>query len=257
MIPIALEYDIEYSWKHSPIFCKIWMLADLNRFPLITFSISCLCAERIISRLGSVIPMKDKTVKIVTMLFMLLPWVLTACTTTAWLVSEKDHSFGARYCIINIAEEQAYDFFIGVLIWPLACLIVILLLMLMTYTYRGNNWFLFNDNESFKQTELLSFTWTVLTGIVCVCNASFLAPFTFFLNVDLQCLRDNCCDRFSSYTTFETTYGITMLTSSLTPYLWLILPDIRESIKTGCGKIREKLYSNPIQTHLSFSYHRE
>ncbi|OWF54915.1 5-hydroxytryptamine receptor 1D-like [Mizuhopecten yessoensis] len=245
VLPVRLEYTDAMTWNHGIAICKVWSVLDISHFSLSAMVLVSICSERILAKMETITSIGTQTVKMLSVVVTVFPWAFLLCVCLPVLIVgeeniryEKMIHFGS---VCNYVLESS--FFIPsvtvMYILPSSVLILVVVAMMCVYVIKGTAWERLNSNTTESERRSLRMS-TVASLVVGMVTIIFWFPYIVLLFVYVTC-RDYTC--LPSQVTSAIIFMVSISTSAVTPFLWLLIVEVRETLVSEMNPILHKIHT--------------
>lgn len=228
VIPFGLDYELDWSWSYGEWTCKMWYAADFWHMLMAGTTISCICIDRIVATFETFISIKANVLRFVSIFLVTCPWLflVTVCIPLLVVFENNESKLPSSTCFFQFHAMHMKTMAIVSLALPNSLMIVACTTMLFVYILKGGNWNRIPSNRASAEEVGLKLSviavWVVVTAsLICWLPVTGLVFFTIFF--------DSKCKGFT-WSDYMDVYLLQIMTSSLTPFLWIILPEVRHEL---------------------------
>ncbi|XP_033731915.1 octopamine receptor beta-2R-like [Pecten maximus] len=228
VIPFGLDYELDWSWSYDEWTCKMWYAADFWHMLMAGTVIFCICIDRIVAVLQTFISIKVKLLRFISIFLVTLPWVflVAVCIPLLVVFEHPESKLPSTMCFFQFHDRHMMTVAFISLALPNILLIIACNLMLFVYVLRGGNWNKISSNredtEEIRLKMSITAVWVVVAvSLLCWLPVTFLAFFSVLF-------RSKC--KGFTWDDFTDVYLLQVMTSSITPFLWIILPEVRHEL---------------------------
>ncbi|XP_060065813.1 histamine H2 receptor-like [Ylistrum balloti] len=245
VLPVRLEYTDALTWNHGIVVCKVWSVMDISHFSLSAMILVSICSERILAKVETITSIGTETVKILSILVTVFPWAFLLFICLPVLIVGEE---SIRYeTMVHYGSFCSYvlesSFFIPsvtvMYILPSSVLILLIIAMMCIYVIKNTAWERLNTNttESERKSLRMSTIASLLAGMVTII---FWFPYIVLLFIYVTC-RDYSC--LPGQRTSVVIFMVSTSTSALTPFLWLLVVEVRETLASEMNPILHKVHA--------------
>ncbi|XP_033731911.1 histamine H2 receptor-like [Pecten maximus] len=245
VLPVRLEYTDALTWNHGLVICKVWSVMDISHFCLSAMILVSICSERILAKMETITSISSQTVKMLSVILTVFPWafLLFVCLPVL-IVGEENIRYETMvhygsFC--NYVLESS--FFIPsvtvMYILPSTILILVVTAMVCVYVIKGTAWERLNSNTTAAERRSLRMS-TVAALVVGMVTIIFWFPYIVLLFIYVTC-RDYSC--LPNQVTSAVIFMVSISTSAVTPLLWLLIAEVRETLASQMNPILHKIHT--------------
>ncbi|XP_033731917.1 histamine H1 receptor-like isoform X2 [Pecten maximus] len=231
VIPISLIYHGNANINYGSEVCNAWLrLAYCNRalscFILVTMCIFCL-----VSKLHNNGRIRLRVYKIIEMVLVISPWFLVLIAYVPLFLTESNNTnsganFADQLCLFT---NTNYNFSVSIifLVLPPSLLLLTIVVMHIMYKVMQRKHSQDPDQETEADGRLRMFT--VGTWLVSLMTICCWIPFIIVMLLLLFCRTStsSVSQCYPSLHAIDTTYTISLVPSTLTPFCWLFISEFR------------------------------
>lgn len=228
IIPLRLSYTWEWKWSHGQAVCKMWTLVEFTHCSFSVFILVALCIDRFEAKLSTLRPISAYRAKFVPIALLLLPWVFVVFICVPILIAgEEGNYYPEKHCTYMVKQEFWIPWVVILYGLPLIVLCIVVIVMVIFYNVKRNEWYRIEEETGTGNADMLTLrTSTISALVVSAVTLGFWSPLTVAYFITVLCPR--CGINYWTYTTF---YIMSWITSAITPFLWLVHGEIRQTFK--------------------------
>ncbi|XP_069120550.1 histamine H2 receptor-like [Argopecten irradians] len=245
VLPVRLEYTDALTWNHGLVICKIWSVMDISHFSLSAMILVSICSERILAKMETVTSIGTPAVKMLSILVTVFPWAFLLFVCLPVLIVGEENIRYERMphygSMCNYVLESS--FFIPsvtvMYILPSSILILVVVAMMGVYLIKGTAWERLNSNttEAERRSLRLSTLASLIVGMVTII---FWFPYIVLLFIYVTCREFSCLPH---QVTSAVIFMVSISTSAVTPLLWLLIVEVRETLAAQMNPILHKIHT--------------
>lgn len=248
ILPIRLDYTDSRSWDHGITICKIWSVMDISHFSLSAMVVVSICSERILAKMETLTSIGPDHVRMLSMLVTVLPWgFLTLICLPVLIVGEENINWTHENILFEQETHCTYileaSFFVPSVavtyLLPAGILLVLVIAMVIVYVTKRTSWerLVTNTTDAERRSLRMSTTASLVVGMVTII---FWFPHIVLLLIYITC-RDFSC--MPDQSTFAVCYMLSISTSALSPFIWLLIVEVRETLASEVNPIVHKIHT--------------
>ncbi|OWF54913.1 allatostatin-A receptor-like [Mizuhopecten yessoensis] len=228
VIPFGLDYELNWSWSYGDWMCKMWFAADFWHMLMAGIALTCICADRIFASIQTVMSIRVKTLRLKSIFLVMFPWIflVTVCIPMFVAFEDKESQNPSTFCFFQFHEKHMITLACISLALPNILLIIAVTIMLSTHILRGGNWRKIPSNRAYADEARLKLS-VIAVWVAASINLLCWLPVTCV--VFFSIIFESKCKGFT-WDEYTNVYLLQVTSSSITPCLWIILPEVRQEV---------------------------
>ncbi|OWF49704.1 5-hydroxytryptamine receptor 2C [Mizuhopecten yessoensis] len=242
VLPMSLEHQLHWNeWPHGESVCIIFQVIAISKTYMSALMTTVLCFERLLAKLQSVATIDGQKVTTLSRVLIALPWCIGILVCVPLIMMNREdmsnHFTHDEYCLFVLENDFHLSILVMYLI-PLGLLVLVPIAMMVVYKYKKSDWNRLSA-ETVEPEAVSLYMSTLCAWIVSLVYVAKYVPLTVVITLFIMCARGN--SECPLHSTYENAHTISLLSSAVTPFLWIITVEIRAILTSLIARINKRL----------------